>query len=525
MRLINGDESRLLDKNALEQYGLNSLVLMENAGIRAADFIKKKFPLNQGEQKVTLVLGKGNNCGDGLVVARHLYNAGYKLRLFSIFPTGEYAPAAQENLKIIEAMGLEVKVLENDRDMLLFKVMLLSSNLIIDGIFGSGFKGSLSGMAGSVVKVINNVNRPILALDIPSGVNSDTGEVQDLAVKAHWTLAFGLPKYGNVLSPGGSYNGELKVIDISFPSALTEPSINDSVLLDEAWALKQMKPRVAHSHKGLFGHVLVLGGSRGMEGSLILAGKGALKTGAGLVTYMMPESLHGAVLANNTEALTYPVEETEKGSFAKNSAEEVLQQTGNKILVMGMGMSRNEEIVEFVKKIVDGYNCPLVMDADALIALSELPARKPSKYPLILTPHPGEMARLLGWNIKDVQTKRIEAVVTAAKKYNAITVLKGNKTLIATPQGKLMVNLTGNPGMATGGMGDVLAGIIGALLGQGIEPGAATALGVYFHGLAGDKGKEDKGEMGLTAEDIVNYLPQVLNKYETALKEKNKNVL
>ena len=262
-----------------------------------------------------------------------------------------------------------------------------------------------------------------------------------------------------------------------------------------------------------------------MAGSLILAGKGALKSGAGLVTYMMPQSLYPAVASHNMEAMTITLPENEEGSLTEESAEFLLKQTGNKILVMGMGLSRHEDSKAFVKKVLDHYNCPMVMDADALMALGELGERKKSSHPLILTPHPGEMARLLGWSIREVQEKRIQAVTEAAKKYDAVVVLKGNKTMIATPGGKLMVNLTGNAGMATGGMGDVLAGIIGGLLGQGLDPSSAAALGVYFHGLAGDWAAAEKSQMGLNAGDILEYLPKVLRDYEAKLKEVATDVL
>lgn len=519
MRLINGADSRAMDKRAWEEYGLSDLVLMENAGLRSADFVQEKFPLSQGGVKITIVLGKGNNSGDGLVMARHLINNGYKVQLFSVYETAEFSEAAKANLKPLTAMGVEVKLLSKDRDMILFKVALISSNLIVDAIFGSGFKGELQGFTATVVEAMNGSGRPILALDIPSGVDADSGNVSQPAVKAKWTLTFALPKIGNILDPGGSYCGEVKAVDISFPPALTEARDEDMVLLDRGWALGQMAPRIAQGHKGLYGHVLALGGSRGMAGSVALAGKGALKAGSGLVTYMVPQGIQDSVAAYNMEAMTYPLPEKEGGYLAPEGAAAVIKQSGKKVLVMGMGMTRSPEITTFVQRILDGYICPLVMDADALIALGELGERKDNKHPLVLTPHPGEMARLLNCNIKDVQDRRVDSVLAAAQKYKAVTVLKGSKTLIASPQGKLLVNTTGNPGMATGGMGDVLAGIIGSFLGQGLEPLNAAALGVYFHGLAGDKAREVKGEMGLTAGDIIEYLPCVLWQYERELKE------
>lgn len=519
MRVINGVDSREMDKRALEEYGLHSLVLMENAGLRAADFVKDKFPLHSSQGKIVVVLGKGNNAGDGLVMARHLLNSGYKVQLFSLYETSEYSDAAKANLKPLSAMGVEVKTLTKDRDMLLFKVAMISSSLLVDAIFGSGFRGNIEGFGAGVVEAMNSNGRPILSLDIPSGVDADTAAVSDPVINARWTLAFALPKVGNVLYPGSQYNGELKVVDISFPSGLTQEDSGEMELIDRDWAARQMKPRIPQGHKGLYGHVLVLGGSQGMSGSVALACKGALKSGAGLVTGLVPKGIQNTVSAHCVEAMTMALPETSQGVLAKEGASEVLKQTGKKVLVMGMGMTRSPEITEFVDRILRSYNCPLVMDADALIALGEIGEPRERKYPLIITPHPGEMAKLLNWNIKDVQEKRLEAVTFAAKKYKAVTVLKGSKTLIASPDGKVLINQTGNPGMATGGMGDVLSGIIGALVGQGLEPLSAAGLGVYFHGLAGDKAGERKGEMGLAAGDIVKYLPGVLQDYERDLKE------
>lgn len=519
MRVINGAASREMDKRALEEYGLHSLVLMENAGLRVADFVKEKFPLHSGQGKIVVVLGKGNNAGDGLVLARHLLNSGYKVQLFSLYEPGEYSDAAKANLKPLTAMGVEVKTLAKDRDMLLFKVAMISSSLLVDAIFGSGFRGDIEGFGTTVVEAMNSNGRPILSLDIPSGVDADTAAVSNPVVKARWTLAFGLPKVGNVLYPGSEYNGELQVVDISFPAALTREQTGAMELIDRDWALNQMVLRLPQGHKGLYGHILVLGGSLGMSGSVALACKGAIRSGAGLVTCLVPKSIQNTVAAHCVEAMTMSLPETTQGVLAKDGAAEVLKQTGKKVLVMGMGMTRGPEITEFVERVLRGYNCPLVLDADALVALAEIGEVKESKYPLIITPHPGEMARLLGWNIKEVQERRLEAVTMAAEKYKAITVLKGSKTLIASPEGKVLVNFTGNPGMATGGTGDVLSGIIGSLVGQGVDALAAAALGVYFHGLAGDKAKERKGEMGLAAGDIIKYLPRTLRDYEGDLKE------
>ena len=517
MRLINGEESREMDRDAMEKYGLDTLVLMENAGLRSADLAASFFHGETEKIRIAVICGKGNNGGDGLVMARHLFNKGFRVEIFCLAAAEEFSPAARKNWDIAEAIGIRATFLNEVRDLALFRLKLMTSHLIVDAIFGSGFKGELKGLAKDVIDIINEVDVRVFSLDIPSGVDADNGEVGTTVVSAEDTVTFALPKFGNILAPGGEFNGRLHIADISFPPEITEEKEEGNILIDEAWALTKMRPRKADSHKGIYGHILVAGGSPNMAGSVILAGKGALKAGAGLVTYLMPESLHDVVRAHNLEAMTCCLPEQEDGSLGLSAAEPILHQTGNKILVLGMGLSRTQESIALVKRIVEDINCPLVLDADALIALGEMEGRN-NHHPLILTPHPGEMSRILGRSIREVQENRMDAASEAAKRFDAVVVLKGSRTMIAAPDGRLLVNCTGNAGMATGGMGDVLSGIIGALLGQGLDALSAAALGVYFHGLAGDIAVHDTGEMGLTAADIVDYLPAVLADYEEKLK-------
>lgn len=525
MRLINGEISRKMDREAMEIYGLDTLVLMENAGLRMADIVSDLLADQRKAARISVVVGKGNNGGDGLVMARHLTNKGFDVEIFCLADPEDFSPGAKKNWQIVKAMKLKYTFLFEARDLTLFRVKMMASRLIVDAVFGSGFKGEMDGLAKDVVEILNDVNRPIFSVDIPSGIDADTGKVGKTFVKAAYTVALGLPKIGNILAPAAEYNGKLEIADISFPDALLREKDEDDAVIDESWILNKMPLRKADSHKGIYGHILVAGGSRNMTGSLILAGKGALKAGAGLVTYMMPESIHDIVCAQNLEAMTFPLPEQEDGSLGLSAAEMILHQTGNKILVMGMGLSRTDESMALVRRIVEEVNCPLVLDADALIALGDIDHRKKTQHPLIITPHPGEMAKILGWTIREVQEERIKAAQLAAKRFSAVVVLKGNRTIIAAPNGKVLVNLTGNAGMATGGMGDVLSGVIGSLLGQGLDPLFAAALGVYFHGLAGDIAVNDKGEMGLNAGDIIAYLPHVLAAYEEKKKGSLDHVL
>lgn len=507
MRLINGEESREMDRIAAKEFSLPALVLMENAGLRSYDFIRNEIGLQPG--RVSVLLGKGNNGGDGLVLARHLYNNGYDVRLFSLFDPEEFSPSSAANWAIAEAMGMECQVIRDERDLLLVKVVLLSSKLIVDAVFGSGFRGDAVGLTAALFRSVNESQKPVLALDLPSGVNGDDGSTSDPAITATWTIAFGLPKFGNVISPGAEYGGKLTVADISFPNVLLTPREGDAIYLDESWAQSQIKPRSPQSHKGNFGHVLICGGAKGMIGAPLLAGKAALRCGSGLVTYMVPRSLEPAVMTQNLEALTIALPENEEQCLDQKALTEIFRHTGNKVMALGMGISRHEDTLELAAGIIRDANCPLLVDADALLALNRIEERKKS-FPLILTPHPGEMARMLNCSIREVQEDRIAAVRAAAEKWQATVVLKGQHSLIASGSGSLLVNSTGNPGMATGGMGDTLSGIIISLLGQGYDAETATALGVYLHGLAGDIAAEENGEMSVIAGDIITYLPKAI---------------
>ncbi len=507
MRLINGEEAREMDRIAEEEFFISPLVLMENAGLRSYDLIGDKIGLKNG--RVSILLGKGNNGGDGLVLARHLHNGGYDVRLFSPYSPADFSSSSKANWAVIEAMGLDCQVIEDERDLLLTKIILLSSKLIVDAIFGSGFHGDAKGLTADLIRLVNESQRPVLSLDLPSGIAGDSGVASDPAIAATWTIAFGLPKIGNVVAPGSEYGGQLTVADISFPQVLLAPGEKDTLFLDADWAKSQLKLRSRQSHKGNYGHALILGGSKGMIGAPLLAGKAALRTGSGLVTYMIPQTLEGTVTAQNLEALTVGLPENEEQCLDKRAVSEIFKHTGNKVMAMGMGISRHEETLAMVAQVIRDANCPLLVDADALLALNQIEERKKS-FPLVLTPHPGEMARMLDCTIREVQNDRMVAVRTAAKKWQATVVLKGDHTLIATAEGRLLVNSTGNPGMATGGMGDTLSGIIVSLLGQGYDAENAAALGVYLHGLAGDIAAEEKGEMSVIAGDIIQYLPQAI---------------
>jgi len=359
------------------------------------------------------------------------------------------------------------------------------------------------------------MREPIVAVDMPSGLSADTGKPLGVAVKATLTATMALPKVGQVIYPGREYVGTLEIVDISMPLGVTEERGPKRFWLTEDWALGLLSPRRGDTHKGTYGHLLVIAGSRGKTGAAILTAKGALRAGAGLVTLACPQSLNPVFETMLIEAMTAPIPyETEEGSLRSEAFKVVLHLAeGKRAAVIGPGIGLSPETLAFVQQAVAELPLPLVIDADALTALSgQLFHLKRAERPRVLTPHPGEMARLLQTGKETIQEDRLEAARVAAREANAVVVLKGAATVIVAPDGREAVNSTGNPGMATGGMGDVLSGLIGALLAQGYDPFDAACLGVFLHGAAGDMLAAEKGPWGYTASELAEKVPLVIKK-------------
>jgi len=508
MRVVTAKEMKVLDRAAMEEYGIASIVLMENAGRQVVEVIRGV--LREVRDKViTIFIGKGNNGGDGLVIARHLLNMGAEVKVLALADVAEITGDAAVNLEIWQKMGQKIYSLHHSDGINVVRLALMNTDLIVDAIYGTGFRGKMGEKVGRIVEVLNGSGKPIVAVDIPSGLEADTGRVNGPCIQAAHTVTFGLPKLGLILEPGVDYAGQLHVADISIPAVLVERSAPRRYLLTRELVKEWLPSRPTNAHKGNFGRVLVVAGSRGMTGAACLAGEGALKAGAGLVTVAAPETLNDIMEAKLTEVITVPLPDTGMGVLSRGAKQHILSLLeGTDVLAVGPGLSTVPEVATMVRELLSSVRVPCVLDADALNALAGAgDILRKVQAPVVITPHPGEMARLLGVTAKEIQGDRLTYAVKAANIWNVVALLKGARTVVAAPDGAVYINPTGNPGMATGGSGDVLTGMVAALIAQGLEPARAAAAGAFIHGLAGDLAAGEKGMMGLVAGDVLSALP------------------
>ena len=521
MKIALSDEMRNIDKVTAEVYGLPELLLMESAGHRTAQAMAS---LLQGvrDKTICVLAGSGNNGGDALAAARYLHNMGAKVKVFITCEEAHLKPAAGRMEKTAAQMGLEIHKLEEDRDWNRLHLALKFTDAILDGLLGTGFKGELKKKILRLIEEVNEAGKKVLSIDIPSGVEADTGRISSVAVAADMTLTLGLPKVGHLLSPGTEMTGELIVDDIGIPQKLLQSDKIQQTLLDDSLAVSLLPLRGHAVHKGDCGKILVIAGSLGMTGAAALAATSALRAGAGVVTLAVPESLQPLLAAQLMEVMVQPVPEKTAGIFGGEGALKSLLALADKhdAVLIGPGLGRAMETQELVRMFVSRVNKPLIMDADAIYAyrsqiddLSKLP-----QVP-VLTPHLGEMAGLLGVSVDDLRTSLLPIVREAAAEYQCILVVKSECTMVVYPDGMAFFTTKGNSGMATAGSGDVLAGTIAGLTMQ-TESGLAPLVGVYLHGLAGDIAYAEKGE-ALIAGDIREKLAgarQELRKLQGQLK-------
>lgn len=515
MRLITGSEMKKLDNWAIHEYGVPSLLLMENAGGAVVKKAEQIMGALSGRQVIVLA-GKGNNGGDALVVARRLHELKAEVRLFLLFSPEDFIGDTLENWHLVEKLGLKWHVLNDENSFYLLRLRLNQCDLVIDGIFGTGFRGKPQNNVCRVIQLINESSAPVLAIDIPSGLEADTGRMEEYCIKADYTVTFAWVKRGLVVFPGKKYVGQLEVTNISLPEEAINELDREEYYVDRNLARKVLPPIDWQGHKNSFGHVLVIAGSAGMTGAAYFVCKAAFRSGAGLVTVCLPRSQAVPFDIAFPEVITRGLDETQLGTLdaaAWLGIEEIME--SKKSIVFGPGLSSNDNIKDILQNLLENAKVPLVIDADGLNALAQnIDVIKSAQTPVILTPHPGEMARLLGISTESVQADRIGSALQAAAKLNSIVVLKGAATVIALPQGTVYINSTGSPALATAGTGDILAGIIGGFLAQGIGPVEAAYLGVYVHGLAGDLAAEDKGMRGVMAGDVLDMVPYALRSIE-----------
>ena len=522
MRLVKAAVLRALDQEAGRRYGIPGLVLMENAGLSVVQSILEHFwERRSSGRKVLILAGPGNNGGDGLVVGRHLHNRGAGVEILLTAAPDSYGGDAAVNLKIVTAAGIPHWVFDPD-GLERLAGALDRADLIVDALFGTGFRGMPEEPLASLIRMVNASGKPVLAVDLPSGMEADTGVVAGACIRADLTVTLALPKLGLYLDPGAGYTGKIVVGDISFPPGLANDGDQAAGqerfdLIDLPLVAGLIPSRKPTDHKGSYGHVLVVGGTPGYTGAIALAGSAALRSGAGLVTAVVPASLYPVLAVKLTEAMTRPAPESPGGGFSAGAYTALGDLLGRATaLAVGPGLGQDPETAIFLHDLLGGTDLPTVIDADALnlIALDRsllneaLPAEKRKRW--VLTPHPGEMARLLGTSIKEVQADRVGIASKASRTWGATVVLKGAHTVVAGPDGRVLINLTGNPGLATGGTGDVLTGLIAGLLAQGLTPVQAAAAGVYAHGWAADRLAAARGMAGLIAGDLLEELPLVL---------------
>lgn len=510
MRVVTTHTMQEIDKRASEEFGIPGLRLMEAAGQSCVDEIVGEFGL---KGCAVVLAGKGNNGGDGYVIARLLNQKGWNVKVIILADREQISGDAAINLEKLAPVTTSFCICEGQLPAQHMEV-LFQADVIVDALLGTGLRSDVNGIYLEAIDLINASGRPVLSVDIPSGIHGTTGRILGNAVRAYLTVTFAFAKLGHVLYPGAEHTGRLVVVDIGIPPKLMETAPGYDFLNVET-IRPMLRRRDRQSHKGHFGHCLIIAGSTGKTGAAALSANSAVRAGSGLVTLAVAESIHPVLEIKTTEAMTFPLPDSGSGHLT-NSAFPAIEKllAGRDAVAIGPGLDNRPGTHALVQNLVETLTLPLLIDADGLNALAEdmnVLKRKKSRL-VILTPHPGEMARMLGTSIPDVEAIRISLAQEFARGYDVYLVLKGARTIIAAPDGTAAINGSGNPGMATGGMGDVLTGVIVSLLGQGYAAWDACRLGVFIHGYAADMVAGEKGEIGITATDVLEKLPYAYNK-------------
>lgn len=511
MKVVNGDQMRALDQKAIKGVGIPGVILMENAG---RGVVEKMFEFwgSLDSKRIGICCGAGNNGGDGFVVARHLMNRGFRPEVFLFADKKKVRGDAKINLDILFKMGGRVFMITDQGDLDAHGEILEGCDILVDALFGTGLRPPVEGFLAEVIRFMNGLQKRIVSVDIPSGIGSDSARLQEPYIKADLTVTFALPKISHLLPPADACVGQLEVVDIGIPGFLMDEAEYDMIALDPPFLSQLFRKRLSDTHKGNYGHCLVIAGSEGKTGAAYLTAQAALRMGAGLVTLALPRSLNALMEVKLTEAMTLPLPETEGKSVALDAWQEIERFLPRvNTVAIGPGISLHPDTRHLVRKVLEEVNLPLVMDADAINHLEGgLDLISASGNAPVLTPHPGEMARLIGCSVAEVLEGRPGIVRQKAMEGKCFMVLKGHRTLMASPDGDLFLNLTGNSGMASGGMGDVLTGMIAGLTAQGYPKKDAMLLAVYLHGLAGDLALESRGKEGLIASDLFAEIPRAL---------------
>ena len=506
MKACFASEMRGVDKAASEIGGIPSIVLMENAAMACVEELKNDFA-NLSEKSVAVFCGKGNNGGDGFAIARHLYNMGIDVAVYLVCGN-EFKGDAKINFDIIKRMNINIDVISDIEDL---KYIVRSYDIIVDAIFGTGISGTVRGISYDVISEINNNAKYIVAGDVPSGINSDSGEICGVCIKADKTVTFAAYKVGMLMFPAADYVGKAAVKDISIPDYIIDGQNLKINVIDDKFVRSNFPKRENNSQKGDYGKVLVIAGSAGMTGAAYLSSQTAVTTGSGLVTLAVPSSLNGAMEAKTTEVMTVPLSD-KNGRISAGAIDEILKRVDKADTVLiGPGLGRCDDVSEVVESVLEYSKVPVIIDADGINAVAEnMKALSSCTCPVIFTPHTVEMSRLTGLEREYIEDNRLVTAKEFAEENGVTLILKGHHTIVTGQDGEQYINITGNSGLATGGSGDVLAGTVASLVSRGINETVASAMAVYIHGLAGDIAKDKYGIESVTASKVMECIPCAL---------------
>jgi NAD(P)H-hydrate epimerase len=510
MKIANINQMQNIDRRAIEIYGIPSITLMENAGIAATSHIVRFLKENPKFNRLSIICGKGNNGGDGFVIARHLslILALDALRIFLIGKEKDLRNDSLINFKILKKMGLEIFELANIENLSVFKKEIKESDIIIDAIFGTGLSKNIEGLEKDIILYVNDLKKYVFAIDISSGINGNTGYKMNCAINANQTITLCLPKIGHFIGDGADSTGRLYIHDISIPKTCIDDEKINLELITEEFVNTISKKRKNESHKGTYGHLLIVAGSKGKFGATKLASLAALRAGCGLVTLACPESIFKTIQKDSFEWMTEALPDND-GILSKNSINKIIKLMDKcDALVIGPGISVTGETIDLIQLVIKNIKKPICIDADGINAIAQKISMLENNHGnLSLTPHPGEFSRLINKPTSEILKNRIQEVENFITHYNISLVLKGYHSIIARNSGNIFINSTGNSGMATAGMGDVLSGMIGSLLAQKYKNIEALIIATYVHGLAGDIGSSKLGKISLIARDLIKYIP------------------
>ncbi len=509
MKIVSSAQMREIEKIAIEEYGIPEILLMENAAFEV--YKRCIIELNKENSITTVIVGNGNNGGDGFAVARHLFLNGYNVNIVVLGKESNYKKEALINYNIVKKFGIEINIYSEISEKE-FNNLILISDLIVDAIFGTGLKGEMPEEYKKSIDTVNSFARKIISIDIPSGVNSDTGEVCTTAIKADETVTLGYYKKGLFLYPACLYTGKVILANISIPEIGESKIKFDSEIYTDEDFKQYLPERTERSNKGTYGSTFVFAGSFEMPGAAVLAAKSAYKIGSGLVYGCFIEEVAEAVKSHLIETVLKIVPGS-KGHYNLQSYFKVNEDLKDaKAVIIGPGIGVNVHVESFLKELFKNLSVPCVIDADALNILAEnLDLLNELKPRCVITPHPGEMSRLTNLSIEEILKDPIKTAINFSKTFGVITVLKDMRTIVASPEGNIFINTSGNNSLSKGGSGDVLTGIIAGLIAQGADPFAAAKLGVYIHGKTGEMAGEKLSNYSVNASDLIEYIPKVLN--------------